>query len=210
MRSKIGWGLMTFFSLLTVLAVSRYLTLDPDVFFPEQRAIYFAHLTALVLHVSGGMVALTIGPFLFVNRWRSKWPRLHRWLGRLYLLGNLVGGLAGLYMASYAYGGIISQSGFAMIGLLWLVTGLMAFLRIRAGNVAAHRRWMIRNFALCLAAVMLRVQSPLLSQLLDFEVAYRMIAWTSWVPNLLVAEWLIRRSRRATGRVRRQPLAYSQ
>lgn len=156
------------------------------------------------------MVALTIGPFLFVNRWRSKWPSVHRWLGRLYLVGNLVGGLAGLYMATYAYGGPISRSGFALLGLLWLVTGLLAFVRIREGNVVAHRGWMIRNFALCLAAVMLRVQVPLLSQLLDFAVAYRLIAWTCWVPNLLVAEWLIRRARQTPRRTLRQPLAYSQ
>jgi hypothetical protein len=36
---------------------------------------------------------VSIGPFL-VKRERSKWPRLHRWFGRLYLLGDLVGGLA--------------------------------------------------------------------------------------------------------------------
>jgi uncharacterized membrane protein len=202
MTRKLAWGLMALLSLLTVLVVSRYLTLDPEVFFPEQRAVYLAHQTALLLHVVGGMVALTLGSFLLVNGWRSRWPTVHRWLGRVYLLGILLGGATGLYMATFAYGGAISQSGFAMIGLLWLTTGLMAFVRIRQGNVAEHRRWMIRNFAITLAAVMLRVHSPLLMVLgVDFEMAYRIVAWSSWVPNLLVAEWIVRTRQPAVGRV---------
>lgn len=192
MRNKILWGLMTFLSLLTVLLVSRYLTLDPDLFFPEQRAIYLAHLTGLIIHVVGSMVALALGPFLFLPGLRNKRPALHRWLGRIYLTGNLFGGVAGLYMSTYAYTGEIARNGFATLGLLWLATGLMAYVRIRDGNVAEHRRWMIRNFALLLAGVMLRLQSPLLSMVFSFETAYQIVAWSCWLPNLFVAEWLVR------------------
>ena len=193
MRNKILWSLMTLLSLLIVLVVSRYLTLDPDVFFPEQRAIYLAHLTGLMVHVIGSMVALALGPFLFLSALRKKWPALHRWLGRVYLLGNLFGGVAGLYMSTYAYAGDIARYGFATLGLLWLAAGLMAYVRIRDGNVAEHRRWMIRNFALLLAGVMLRLQLPLLSQIMNFEAAYQIVAWSCWLPNLFVAEWMVRR-----------------
>ena len=58
MRTKIGWGLMTFLSLGIVLLVSRYLTLNPDVFFPQQRAVYLAHMTGIMTHVVGGILAL--------------------------------------------------------------------------------------------------------------------------------------------------------
>lgn len=192
MRNKLLWGLMTLLSLLTVLLVSRYLTLDPEVFFPEQRAVYLAHLTGLIVHVIGSMVALALGPFLFLPSARNQWPALHRWLGRVYLLGNLFGGVAGLTMSTYAYTGEIARNGFAMLGLLWLATGLMAYVRIRDGNVAEHRRWMMRNFALLLAGVMLRLQLPLLSMVFSFETAYQIVAWSSWLPNLFVAEWLVR------------------
>lgn len=198
---KFLWGLMTLLSLLTVLLASRYLTLDPDVFFPEQRTIYLAHLTALMLHVIGSMMALTLGPFLFLNRLRSKWPAVHRWLGRLYLLGNLFGGLAGLYMSTYAYTGEIARNGFATLALLWLTTGLMAYVRIRDGNVSAHRRWMVRNFALLFAGVMLRLQTPFLDMAFGYEVGYMIVAWSSWAPNLLVAEWIVRRSQPAIERL---------
>ena len=191
-RNNLGWGLMIFLSLALVLLAGRYLSLEPDTFFPEQRAVYTAHLTALLFHIVGSMVALALGPFLLLNGLRARWPRVHRWLGRAYLLGVLCGGLAGLYMSMYAYTGEIARNGFATLALLWLTTGAVAYIRIREGNVAEHRRWMVRNFALTFAGVMLRLQFPLLSAAFGFEVGYMVVAWTSWLPNLLVAQWLIR------------------
>lgn len=205
MGKKLGWGLLILLSLFTLLIVSRYLTLDPDGFFPEQKAVYIAHLTTVITHVIGSMVALALGPLLFWNRLRIKWPAVHRWLGRLYLFGVLFGGVAGLFMSTFAYGGAITRTGFAALGLLWLTTGWMAYMRIRQGNVREHRRWVIRNFALTLAGVMLRTQSPLLGAFLDFETAYRIVSWTAWVPNLLVAEWILRAQRPVVNRPVTEP-----
>jgi len=57
--------------------------------------------------------------------------------------------------------------------------------------VLAHQRWMIRSLALTFAAVTLRVYLPLSVAVgLPFDVAYPVIAWVCWVPNLLVAECL--------------------
>ena len=128
---------------------------------------------------------------------RKDHARIHRWLGRAYLgFGVLVGGLSALYLAQFAYGGPAARIGFGALGLAWLYTGLRAFLAIRSGAVADHRRWMIRNFALTFAAVMLRLYLPVsLAAGADFERAYAVIAWLCWVPNLLLVEWLFNRSR---------------
>jgi hypothetical protein len=51
---------------------------------------------------------------------------------------------------------------------------------------------MTRNFALTFAAVMLRLYLPIaVAAGADFELAYAIIAWLCWVPNLLVADWLL-------------------
>ena len=194
---RFAWGLMTLASLIILLVVSPYLTLDPEVFFPEQRATYLAHLSILFTHVAGAMVALALGPFMFLSHLRGRWPAIHRWLGRVYLLGVLAGGVAGLALAPYAYTGATTSAGFAILGLLWLGSGLMAFVRIREGDVQAHRRWMLRNFALTLAGVSLRLQALPLAMLFGFEVGYMFVAWSCWVPNLLVAEWMLRRRQSA-------------
>jgi hypothetical protein len=52
---------------------------------------------------------------------------------------------------------------------------------------------MIRNFSLAFAAVMLRLYLPAAVVAgADFALAYAIVAWACWVPNLLFAEWLLR------------------
>ncbi len=46
--------------------------------------------------------------------------------------------------------------------MFWLYTGAQAYLSIRRRDVVAHRRWMIRNYALTFAAVTLRLELGLL------------------------------------------------
>ena len=192
MKKKIGWGIMTFLSLGIVLVASRYFTMNPVVFFPDQLEVYLAHKTGIMLHIFGGVVALALGPFQFLTGLRTRFPQIHRWLGRFYLLGILVGGFAGLYMATFAYAGIITRLGFSTLAVLWLTTGFMAYRTIRAGNTVAHRHWMIRNFALTFAAVTLRLEMGLLQMAFGSEPGYQMVAWLCWIPNLIVAEGIIR------------------
>jgi len=201
---KIGWSIMLFLAVMVSLMVSRYLTLDPEVYFPEQRVVYMAHITILLVHIVASMLAILIGPFQFLPGIRKgRWLKLHRWLGRTYLLSILFGGLSGMYMAQLAYGGIISRSGFTTLACLWLYSGFMAYKQIRNRDIEGHRRWMIRNYALTFAGAMLRVWAPTSGAMgIDFLVAYRAIAWLCWVPNLLVAEWMIRRMTRIQPRAR--------
>jgi hypothetical protein len=189
---QIGWGLMTFLSLAIVLVVSRYFTLDPAVYFPQQRQVYLAHQTGIILHIAGGVLALGLGPFQFLSRLRTNWPLVHRWLGRFYLLGILLGGIAGFYMAFYAYAGLMASFGFGTLAVLWLVTGFLAYRTIRQGDTVAHQRWMIRNFALTFAAVTLRLWMPVLVMLFGEVTGYEIVAWLCWTLNLVVAEGLIR------------------
>ena len=191
---RIGWGFMTFLSLAIVLVVSRYFTWNPDMFFPQQRDVYLANKAGILGHIAGGSIALTLGPFQFLSGLRTRWPQVHRWLGRVYLFGVILGGLAGLYMSTYAYAGIAATLGFAALAIVWLGSGFMAYTTIRAGNKVAHQQWMIRNFALTFAAVTLRIQMPFLAMLFGEVTGYEIVAWSCWLPNLLIMEAAMRRS----------------
>jgi uncharacterized membrane protein len=159
------------------------------------RPSFAAHATAVYLHAFAASTALLLGPLQLSTRLRAARPAVHRWTGRAYLaVGVLGGGLSGLYLAQFAYGGVAARLGFGALAAAWLYTGLRAFLAIRAGAVAEHRRWMFRNFALTFAAVMLRLYVPAAVVAgAEFEHAYTVIAWLCWVPNLLVIEWFLRR-----------------
>ena len=67
----------------------------------------------------------------------------------------------------------------------------------------SHREWMVRSYALILAAVTLRIYAPFLEGSLGEQDGYALVAWVSWVPNLVAAEWLIRRSYRRRPEPRR-------
>ena len=200
---KIGWAFMLLLAAFPVLISSGYLTMNPDNFnFAEQKMVYMAHITILMVHIVASMLAILIGPFQFLPGIRKgRFLKFHRWLGRTYLLSVLFGGLGGLYMAQLAYGGTISRLGFSVLACLWLYTGLRAYKHIRNREIAQHRQWMIRNYALTFAGVMLRVWVPLSSVAgIDFLMAYRTIAWLCWIPDLIVAQWIISRMRRSQPR----------
>lgn len=157
---------------------------------PDMRASFLGNSTEIYLHVFAASLALLLGPLQFIPGLRVHHPQVHRWSGRLYLgAGVLIGGLAGLWIASQAHGGPLARIGFACLALAWLYSGAKAYLAIRSGDVATHRRWMVRNFSLSFAAVTLRLYIPLaFATGLPFETAYAVIAWLCWVPNLLLAE----------------------
>ncbi len=163
---------------------------------PEMRAVFEAHRFGIYAHVFASAIALMLGPLQFSSRLRHSRASLHRWLGRFYLgAGVLIGGLAGLYMAFHTFGGAIARLGFAGLALAWLYTGLRAYLAIRAGHVAVHRAWMVRNFALSFAAVTLRLYMPAsVVTGIGFEAAYPFIAWLCWVPNVIAAELLFNKT----------------
>jgi uncharacterized membrane protein len=158
---------------------------------PDMKAAFLSHATGIYIHAFASIAALILGPFQFSASFRQRRPALHRWAGRLYLtVGVLAGGLSGLYLSQYAFGGPVAQLGFTVLAGLWLFTGLSAYLAARRGAFEAHRRWMVRNFSLTLAAVTLRIYLPVATTMgIEFATAYPIIAWLCWVPNIVVAEW---------------------
>lgn len=156
------------------------------------------YIVPLRLHIVGGMGALLAGPWQFSEKLRARRLQLHRWLGRFYLVEVGLGSIAGFAMAVVSEEGLPTHLGFGMLAALWFFTGLQAYRNVRRGEIVAHRQWMIRNFALTLAAVTLRNYMPLMLFALhwSFRQSYIAVSWLCWVPNLVIAEWMIRRKPR--------------
>lgn len=69
----------------------------------------------------------------------------------------------------------------------------VAYRMILVRDYEAHRRWMLRSFALIFGAVTLRMYLPISFALgLEFESSYPVIAWVNWVPNIVLMEWWLR------------------
>ena len=56
----------------------------------------------IIVHAAGAATALLLGPFQFRPALRRRWPVIHRWTGRAYVVGCLVGGVAAFALPSCA------------------------------------------------------------------------------------------------------------
>lgn len=159
---------------------------------PFVEELFLVSPSAIALHLTGGVAAIVLGAFQLNTRLRSKYLPAHRWLGRIYVVSVIVGGTAGLALATKSTGGLVTHFGFGMMAVCWVGSTLMAYRYIRAKNVSAHRDWMLRSYALTLAAVTLRVYLGISQAYgMDFVTAYQAISWMCWVPNLLIVEWFV-------------------
>jgi uncharacterized membrane protein len=158
----------------------------------------------LDVHIAGAATALLLGPLNLLAPIRRAAPAVHRWIGRTYVVGCLVGGAGGLVVAFGSFAGPVATAGFASLAVCWLATNIQGWRSARGRRFAEHRAWMIRSFALTFAAVTLRLYLPFIPLFhLSFVEGYRIISFLAWVPNLVVAELYLRR---AAPSVRTAPL----
>lgn len=145
-------------------------------------------------HILFGGLALLVGWVQFNKKWRNANLKRHRTIGKIYIISALISGVCAIYIALYATGGIISTLGFMSLGVLWLFFTSRAYLAVRKRDLQLHQGFMIYSYAACFAAVTLRVWLPLLTIIFhDFTMAYRIVAWLCWVPNMIFAFFWVRR-----------------
>ena len=184
--------LFWFLSLGVALASWRWIALGVELSMPAMFYHVAAQPVALYAHILFAPVALALAPFQFWAGLRARRPGPHRWMGRGYGLAILVSGIAGLVLALRTNAGPVAGWGFGLLAVLWLGCTARGVQLAMARRIALHRRWMIRSVALTLAAVTLRLELPILAMTLGFETGYPLVAWLAWVPNLLIAEWILR------------------
>ncbi len=212
-KKNFPWALMAFLAIVvTIIALAPYVTFNSENF-NNATARYTTESTlryvGLFVHAFAGGIALLIGPFQFLDGFRKRRQNLHRWMGRIYLVSILIGGLSAFIIAPGMISGLVGEVGLMSLAVLWLWTGWNAYSSIRKGDVKSHREWMIRSFALTFAAATLRLwlgtliatQLPFLQTKYagDFDAlfveVYRVVMWLCWVPNIIIAGMIIQRRR---------------
>ena len=189
-RARIGWALLALMCLGIAAYSARYLLNPPTT--PQEALGNPLGVPWLAIHVGGAVTALLVGSLQFLPALRRNAGPLHRWTGRIYVVGVLIGGIAGLILTPGSFAGPIATAGFGALAVLWIGFTLMGWRAAAQGRLVDHRRWMIRSWALKLAAVTLRIYLPSVMILdLPFLESYRAISFLCWVPNLLLVEaWL--------------------
>ena len=149
-----------------------------------------------VSHLVTAVIPLITGPFQFWTWFRKHHIKWHRSLGKVYIIGCILGGLSALYLSiTQPYPGSVVPS--LILALLWLFMTSSAWITIKRKNVQAHRLFMIRSYTLTLSFVFLRILSDLvykhhfLSFIKNEDVRDATYEWMSFVVPLLVVEFFI-------------------
>lgn len=189
--------------LLALIALSFYS--DTIVHFADYTEENFGRFWPrrfwLLGHLLGGTLALFSGPFQLWSGLRGRYYEIHRWTGRLYVTGVLIGGTSAFYLALHAQPTGFGVALFAL-GVAWWGTVGMAIYAIKQGHVEAHKTWMIRGYVVTFAFVTFRwlLGLPIWSFLGSSQLA--VIAWLSWVLPLFVTEMVFRWTRTARPSIR--------
>ena len=145
----ISLGLTTLFVFITseVLLVTDY------PMYHAYRLQVIADRGLLIPHTLAGIFALLIGPINFSARIRNRYLKLHRVLGRIYVVSVFVGSFTGIALAW----GRPGLPGTSMQAAAWMVCTTAALITARNRNIIQHRQWMMRSYAVTFTFVSSRV-----------------------------------------------------
>lgn len=189
--------------------IDLWLARHPAIGADADDARYGRHVMMTLFHVVPGVLFATLGPLQFVRKIRTDRPWLHRWSGRVLVVAGTVIAISGLglgFTTALAYGGWAETAPIVVFAPLLVLALLRAVIRIRGGEVAQHREWMIRAFSLGIAAGTVRVISfavalgPAARQAPRTVIPF--LFWAGFLLSLAAAEVWIRYSRRAREPIR--------
>lgn len=192
-RSSWVTTLMWISAVLIAVGSYRFLIADIALVMPAMLHHALERPLTFYMHIGLAPIALALLPAQFSRRLRRGRPALHRWLGRLYGTAILLAGISGLLLAYTTEEGPVAALGLGVLSLGWMGTTWLAIWHALGRRIARHQVWMIRSAALTLAGVTLRLYLPIGAATVGFEASYPFICWLAWVPNLMVAEWILRR-----------------
>ncbi len=194
--SKPFWRRPWILPLVAAVLWWLYMQLEPVVGVPEDQLLLPPHenfppyYSLLITHMAAGTLAvltmcLQVWPWL-----RQKHPRVHRVSGRLYLLGTLVSGVAGLIIVWWAP--VPGKLGGACMLIFWLVVSTAAFRAVRRRDYVKHRRYMLYSFAIPannLVAFGVYYVITKFEIAVDFTYFLEFARWIPWVGNLMLVQW---------------------
>ncbi|RAJ97618.1 putative membrane protein DUF2306 [Larkinella arboricola] len=158
--------------------------------------------TGIGLHFATGGIILILGSIQLIKAIRVRFPALHRWIGRLYVLSALLAAIGGLIFIALkgTIGGPVMSLGFGLYGILMFVSAIETYRHAVAGRLEKHRRWALRLYALAIGSWLYRMDYGFWLLLTDglghtrtFSGPFdHVMDFFFYIPNLLVAEAFIR------------------
>ncbi|HEX4374312.1 MAG TPA: DUF2306 domain-containing protein [Puia sp.] len=188
---------------LMLRVIIGYASFNTTYAFLAQKQDYLHNkvwLFAFYTHVFTSLFALSAAFTQFSKYILQHHKQIHRNVGKMYVIAVIfINVPAGFIMAIYANGLLPSKIAFVILDLLWGVFTYKGWQAAIKKDFKSHRQWMIRSYALTFSAITLRSWRIVLAPIVPDPLTLYMIdAWMGFVPNLIFAEWLIRRKKKIT------------
>jgi uncharacterized membrane protein len=159
----------------------------------------------VIVHIIAAAVYALLGAFQFSARLRRRKPQFHRTSGRVLMVAGLTVAFSGMWMTLFytgAPGGDLLWTIRLVVASAIAASIVLGFTAIRRHDVAAHRAWMIRAYALAVGAGTQAFTQGVGDALFGTgTLSTALSLGSAWVINAAVAEWIIRRPV-AVGRAR--------
>jgi uncharacterized membrane protein len=200
LRIFIAYAVLSVGCFLMLRTIVGYTSFRDDVQFLALKQYYVHNVvwkTAFYIHVFSAVAALLAGFTQFSPQLLRDNPKVHRLIGKIYVANILfINFPAGLIMGVYANGGLPGKTAFLLLDVLWFFFTWKAYMCAKNKRYVDHKNYMIRSFALTFSAITLRTWKLILSNIFAIDLAelYVIDAWLGFVPNLLVAEIIIRKN----------------
>ena len=131
--------------------------LDPS----SEIAQHFAPVKwYLVLHAFFGALAMLMGAFQFSNRLRARYLPVHRVMGYVYVISVFISSPFAIPVAK-KIDSLSLTAASAVQSAGWMLTTAIALYCIRNGNIAQHRRWMMRSYPFAMVFTVARIIIPI-------------------------------------------------
>lgn len=145
------------------------------------------------IHLFFGVVATLTGLLLFFPKLIGFQSKIHRQLGKIYVIAILFfTGPTGLYLSFFAEGGQWASLGFIMMSIAWMLPTYIAFKKITQKDIKGHYRWMIRSYCMTLSGVTLRIMTPIGSLFVGWEEETNFIISSFvWIFNVILGEIIL-------------------
>lgn len=154
--------------------------------------------TGIGLHFATGGIILILGSIQLIRTVRDRFPAVHRWIGRLYVLSSLLAAIGGLLFIALkgTIGGRVMNAGFGLYGVLMFICAIETYMHAVADRVEKHRLWALRLYALAIGSWLYRMDYGfwlLLTNGMGHTRSFtgpfdQVMAFFFYLPNLLVAE----------------------
>lgn len=178
----------------------------PSGTYPEDSAHLAVAPVSWFLHVLAGVAFGITGPTQFVRALRHRFGKLHRVLGRIFVLSGAAIGLSGLSILAQVTSVRTPMVGIArgIFGVALLIALAIAMAAIHKRDVIRHRAWMIRSYAVGMGlGTVALVYMPLylITGQPPIGLLSDVLFVVSWAMNIVVAEMVIRHIARSPAKV---------